>query len=306
MKIIVTILLFICFGSAKSQVIRANPYYVVRSSANSLLLDDFPITEGGAWSLRKLRTAYSGNAIRVRRSSDNTESNIGFTANGDLDTSSLKTFVGTGGSDNGFVVIWYDQSGLGIDILGVIGEQPRIVNAGVVERQGSMPSLFFDGSNDYLIATAAEDTINIVNKDWSEYLVQKRRTGGVNGAVLTGTGASNIVAVQFSDNNFYIQAVANSGTNGANYRVVADATSAFTLIEGYSVSNSTSAYKNNTAYSLSAALNFTTSVRTIQQIGRYGAVYTDGYISEVIHYNVNQTSNRSSIISNINTYYTIY
>jgi len=41
-----------------------------------------------AYSLRKLRTAYSGAAIRVRRSSDNTETDIGFVNNA-LDTASL-------------------------------------------------------------------------------------------------------------------------------------------------------------------------------------------------------------------------
>lgn len=268
----------------------------------ALLLDQYPITEGGAWSLRKLRTAYTGFAIQVRRSSDNTTQNIGFTANGDLDTSALKTFVG---ANSGYVVIWYDQSGLGIDMTSVSAAQPRIVNAGVVERQGAMPSVLFDGSDDFFI-TAGDDTINIVNKDWSTYLVQKRRTGGVRGAILTAAGSGHILQTQWTDNNFYIQAVANNGTNGANYRFAADATSAFSLIEAYSVSNSTTAYKNNTAYSLSAPLSFTVLERTIRQIGKYNTGSTDGYISEIIHWNTNHTSNRSPIIANINSYYTIY
>jgi hypothetical protein len=51
---------------------------------------------------------YTGSAIRVRRASDNTEQDIGFDANGDLDTSALTTFcTGT----NGFIRTWYDQSG---------------------------------------------------------------------------------------------------------------------------------------------------------------------------------------------------
>ena len=57
-----------------------------------LLLD----TYGGsavAYSLRKLSSTYSGSAIRVRRSSDNAEQDIGF-VDGDLDTQSLLDFVG--------------------------------------------------------------------------------------------------------------------------------------------------------------------------------------------------------------------
>jgi len=45
-------------------------------------------TSTGAYSLRKLRSAYTGSAIRVRRSSDSTEQDIGF-VNNELDTVSL-------------------------------------------------------------------------------------------------------------------------------------------------------------------------------------------------------------------------
>jgi len=56
------------------------------------LLDLFP-NAAAAYSLRKLRAAYSGSAVRVRRSSDNTEQDIGFTTQGELDTASLLSFV---------------------------------------------------------------------------------------------------------------------------------------------------------------------------------------------------------------------
>ena len=71
----------------------------------SLLLDDVllqaasgpqlaPPNDAVAYSLRKLRSAYIGSAVRVRRSSDNTEQDIGFTTEGELDTTSLLSFVG--------------------------------------------------------------------------------------------------------------------------------------------------------------------------------------------------------------------
>ena len=56
-----------------------------------------------AYSLRKLSNSYTGFALQIRRSSDNTTQDIGFTAGGHLDTVSLKAFVGSG---NGFVVAW--------------------------------------------------------------------------------------------------------------------------------------------------------------------------------------------------------
>ena len=46
------------------------------------------------YSLRRFTTGEDNNAIRVRRSSDDTEQDIGFDANGDLDTTALLAFVG--------------------------------------------------------------------------------------------------------------------------------------------------------------------------------------------------------------------
>jgi len=57
-----------------------------------LLLDTYP-NAAVAYSLRKLRTAYTGSAIRVRRSVDNAEQDIAFSGN-DLDTTSMLDFVG--------------------------------------------------------------------------------------------------------------------------------------------------------------------------------------------------------------------
>lgn len=56
------------------------------------LLDIVP-NAAAAYSLRKLRTAYTGSAIEVRRSSDLAVQDIGFDRFGNLDTTALTTFV---------------------------------------------------------------------------------------------------------------------------------------------------------------------------------------------------------------------
>lgn len=109
-----------------------------------------------AYSLRRLSCAYAGFAIQVRRSSDNATSNIGFTALGDLDTIALKTFVG---ANSGFVSIWYDQSGNGINVSPPsISRQPRIMNVGVIDRKNGVPTLSFDGVDDYFITNSFSNT----------------------------------------------------------------------------------------------------------------------------------------------------
>ena len=60
------------------------------------IFDSFAYTPMLGYSLRKLQSNYSGSAIRVRRSYDNAESDIGFASNGVLDTAALKSFVDAG------------------------------------------------------------------------------------------------------------------------------------------------------------------------------------------------------------------
>lgn len=95
-----------------------------------------------AFSLRKVGV-YSGNLIRVRRSSDNTEQDIGI-VNGSLDETSLLNFCGAG---NGFVTTWYDQSGNAKNATQTTTSlQPIIVTSGVVEKKNNRPAIRFTGA----------------------------------------------------------------------------------------------------------------------------------------------------------------
>jgi hypothetical protein len=104
-----------------------------------------------AYSLRKLKASYTGKAINVRRSSDNTRTDIGFTPSGDLDTATLKAWVGSG---NGYIYTWYDQSGNKNATQSTAANQPQIVSSGAIIRQNNLPSVYFNGSN-YLVYSSA-------------------------------------------------------------------------------------------------------------------------------------------------------
>jgi hypothetical protein len=98
----------------------------------SLLLDVYP-NATCAYSITKLRSAYNGACIRVRRSTDNAEQDIGF-VNNELDTASLLAFVGAG---SGFVTTIYDQTSGGNDFTSTtLTRQSIIVNAGVLVTLG--------------------------------------------------------------------------------------------------------------------------------------------------------------------------
>jgi len=116
--------------------------------AQDLLLDLFP-NATVAYSLDKLRFGYTGSAIRVRRSSDNTEINIGFVNNA-LDTATLLAFCGAG---SGFVTTIYEQSGNSTDFIQTNAlRQGRIVVNGVLNTLNGKPIILrsVDNNGGYL------------------------------------------------------------------------------------------------------------------------------------------------------------
>ena len=113
------------------------------------VLDEYPTNSFSAFSLQKLRSEYSGNVLRVRRSSDNAEQDIGFTDNA-LDTSALLTFVG---SADGFVTTLYNQTAIVTQTMSqsTANSQPKIVNSGslIIDSDNGLPAIQFDGVDDH-------------------------------------------------------------------------------------------------------------------------------------------------------------
>ena len=258
-----------------------------------LLLSLYPGASVG-YSLRKISSTYTGSAIRVRRSNDNAEQNIGF-VNNELDTASLLTFTG---ANSGFVTTWYDQSGNANNaVQATTSLQARIVNAGAITYQNGKPVIDFYGAGIFYTYSPITAT-----GDLSLYIVQKRVINTPSVTISSTSGGPYIG--QQSDNNFYIQRV--TGASGF-YRSAADSSAAFCILEGYTVSSVMSAYKNNIAYTLTAELSFGSTNTSYNSIGNYnGLAQSTGTVLEIIIYTNNQTSNRSGINTNINSFYTIY
>jgi len=124
-----------------------------------LLLDLYPST-AGQYFMHKVSNTYTGACIRVRRSSDNAEQDIGFVGI-DLDTAGLTSFVG---ASHGLVTTWYSQSGFFNLTQTSANLQPAIIIGGVLQTLNGKPCLKFDGSNDFL--TGGTSANNIVDIDY--------------------------------------------------------------------------------------------------------------------------------------------
>ena len=104
--------------------------------ATDLLLDTYGEDVKIAYSVRKLRNAYTGDCMRVRNGSS-VELDIGFDSNGNLDESALLTHCGSG---DGFVTRWYDQTGNGGYLQQTTTTlQPKIVTSGAVLKENGKP-----------------------------------------------------------------------------------------------------------------------------------------------------------------------
>jgi hypothetical protein len=262
--------------------------------AASLLLDTYS-GASVAYSLRKLRTAYTGNAIRVRRSSDNTEQNIGF-VNNVLDTSSLLTFVGAG---NGFVTTWYDQSGNANNATQTTAaNQPQIVSSGAMITTNGKNSMSFDGSNDFFNLAS---TINVASSNYNSF-VGKRDASGRRLLGLSSLDGAAYLWVLWADNKYYLQA------KSTNFQLSnsTDTTTSQLLLTGLNNAGTMAMYKNGGV--ISSIQASTTIIMTINSLGQYfgGSSYNFANLQEIVFYNSEQSANRTGIETNINTFYSIY
>jgi len=252
------------------------------------LLDSYS-GAGVAYSLRQLSSSYSGDAIRVRRASDNAELNIGFVAN-ELDTASLTTFCS---GTNGFVTTWYDQSGNARNAVETVAvNQPKIYDSilGVVLTNGK-PAMTFDGVNDGLISSLGSVT------NFTAFNVVQQQT--LQSAYRSYYGGANIfrnVMGQEPGFKYYIQ--------GAN-QFISPETRNLNQNLFYSLFNGALSELQINANLYSGSITAATTNNMYICRSFYGEFANANY-QEFILYNSNQSSNRIGINTNINDYYGIY
>jgi hypothetical protein len=254
-------------------------------TVNGLLLDLYP-NASAAYSLRKLRTAYTGNALRIRRSSDNTESDIGFLSNGNFNSAAAVAFCGAG---DGFVTIWYDQSGNANNAAQTIlaNQQNKIVDNGVIVTNLNKPALYNVSSNANLLMTNRTNNLSV-------FLVRNINSlgGGDSNFILGDTenfdyhvGYPNYLSSVFSSSNV---------RNGSNYS------------NGVLKDFTTSSYPISST-DLISMIHADTARSNSLFIDRLNEGRTNlGYIQEVVLYPSNKSSVRVGIQNNINSYYGIY
>ena len=149
--------------------------------ADSLLLDQHPDAYA-AFGLRKLRSDYSGPAIRVRRGSDGAEQDFGFGADGKLDIDVLENWLA--GAD-GYVTTWYSQvQGEPNLVQSTAGLQPRIADGGTVfTDSGGRVAIKFDRARNSYLSLQGSLSASVAVHESLIYGVGEKLTGGSQGII---------------------------------------------------------------------------------------------------------------------------
>ena len=267
---------------------------LISSSPNKLL--DTYSGAAAAYSVRLLDKDYSGNCMRIRRDSDDSETDIGFDGSGDLDTSAISSH---GGSSSCFVVTWYDQSGNGNNATqSTSGSQPQIYNGSAVITYNGKPSLEFDGSNDRLrtsqLSTVAQPTTRIGVSRFDN-------VGTISGYLQDGHTLRQVVGC---DAHVAADWRLFSGTVNDYTEAAAIDTQYLTFAIFDGASSNLSVNSSNLGNKSVGTQGF--DGVTIGASAGSSTVYFDGGIQEIIVYPDSQSSNRSGIETDINGYFSIY
>jgi hypothetical protein len=276
-----------------------NFYQAVSSNkAVSGLLLDIYLNSLVAFSLRKLRTAYTGDCIEVYNGTSYAD--IGFNTSNVLDSTALATHCG---SNDGFVSKIYDQSGNNYDVNQTTpnnmakiydgASQSVIVENGKPQLQGSSQSanagggVFYESSgnsNDYTDVSIFIVSQKSTTSSSDHNLLMAWRSGGnpnsQNGRYQTQGGNSGTAGV---GSNLHIDGVANSATQkntfssalGAGNRIIS--------------SNQTGASLGGNTFTLGNS-----STKSMQ------------HLQEIVIFDADMSSNRVDIENRINAFYNIY
>jgi hypothetical protein len=288
-----------------------SPYNSIRGGAEGatpLLLDLYPDAVS-AYSLRKLRTAYTGPAIRVQSSGGGEPQDFGFDSNGELDTASLLSFVGA--SNDGSAPIWYDQSGnTNNQTQTTANRQPQIVNSGSLITLNEKATSRF-GSNRYMQTTSAVSlgspsemwifcVVNLTDVSTYNWIYGSSAASNNDGGFLVYLGGGDLYAgIQGAT---YVQSKTPITTGNKIISV--------RLRGGQTTANAIEVYINSVQATLTATHNGTSNATFsdfIHKFARQDDLFRYiGDASELLLKTGNESTNRVGIETNINDYYNVY
>ena len=230
--------------------------------------------------------------MKVRRASDDAEADIGFDSNGDLDTAAIATHCG---ASNGYVSVWYDQANVGGTpnnaTQSTSGNQPQIYDGTAVLTLNGKPAVSqrADNYNGTFTGTGLSgNTLTVI-----QVVDTSNSAGGSSSDTGRALSAGSVVAA-FRSTMFLFQ--------GSALFATASKPSAQTLGMWFFKATD-EAYQNGTQ--VITGNGGTASVGTPTLLGQSGSTRVCVATNELIIYLNDQSTNRTGIETDIDTYYQI-
>jgi hypothetical protein len=194
------------------------------------------------------------------------------------------------------VVVWYDQAGSNDATQTTTGSQPKVYDSstGVSVNSNGNASLYFDGTDKFENITSAISTVH------SSFVVAEGRQEAKQ--VYGFGGGTAFLKFEFAIWNDKLTA-AFIGDGGAftAHKTTAPKDSLTHLFSQFYDAVDYEIYLDNT---LDTSVSETKTSTGALSIG--ARITGEMYLSELVLYSSDQSSNRTGIESNINTYYSIY
>ena len=259
---------------------------------NTPLLDTYS-GAAAAYSLRLLDSTYTGALVEVYNGSSYADINANVF--GELDTVALAAHCG---SNDGFVSVWYDQSGNSNDATQTTtAAMPKIYDgatASVILSNGKPSFGEPAGGTRYLRKTISTDNLNTSNEFTC---ISVHEDKGNTGRLILGNTAAfpSWEVRRWSDDRAYTPTYNQGGTSITNAQVIA-----FLNRSG----NSVKSYQNNNA-AINTTDTATISTATITSFPINQMRY-NVYMQEYIIWPSDLISSRADIQDNLNNFYSAY
>ena len=269
----------------------STPTNTPSSTPPAKLLDAYP-NAYIAVSTRKLRSAYAGSALRIRRDSDTTQTDIGFDANGNIDVSAINTFCS--GTQCG-VVTWYDQSGNARNLTADASQAPKIYTSGSAWTINGKVSPYFNGGNSIGVGGLSPGSVSLASWFNLGY-----RTGGSNPAYILSYTPGN--KIELANTLGIVDSGAVVGSFGTAFStgltqssILRQSGNSKAFINGTQSSTTNTTGLSNLTGSWGLTLGVNSEV---------GSEYWTGYLPEwVLYVGSDQASNRAGIDANQKAYW---
>lgn len=295
--------------------------FMGRGKDAALILDSQ--NAAAAYSVRKLRTAYTGNCMLVHNNAFGSFLNIGFDSEGYLNVGAIPN------TDDWRVRTWYDQTGNGLDMTtSGYDTAPRIKNAGVLEVVNALAALRFDGVNDLLQAgsTSSFNFLHNGTRSGVYAVAQFGNTAEPLETILSNAGGTPDIGVLVG------RSTATQNGNQQVFRGVSGTQSVVNLSPGneipintqilmvneFDADNATAAdralgqinanasYQNNAQTNAPSVSNASRSLLMGRFAGPVNQFRLNGFVQETIIFDTDQGAQKTTLQNNINNYYSIY